>query len=99
VTCLFCGVTTSAWDHSACAFIAELAGARGVSFAEAERQYNEDNLIDATEARMRGEALLDPAPEMAMFSTAEEKAFLVEPEGEIAPSLLDRLGLKHWLRR
>lgn len=71
LSCFFCRSDRA--DHRTCAFVAELASARGVSFAEARRQYDEDNLVDATEARMLGKKSLEPAAPSPMFALGDAR--------------------------
>lgn len=97
--CRHCLVASTAYDHSTCPFIDDLATMRGITFEEARAQYAEQNLIEFTEMKMVRGTAFEPAPASPMFETAEEKAFLAEPDEEIAPALLDRLGLKRWLQR
>lgn len=71
--CDCCGVVTDG-DHTACAFIADLAAARGLSFKETKAQYEEQNNIDITEAKVLGEEVLEPAPAMPLFAAQDSPA-------------------------
>ncbi len=69
--CVYCLQPRDAADHAYCRAISDLAAFRGIPFAEAAKQLEEDVSIERAEARMVGETYDEPAGDMSEFDIEE----------------------------